>query len=191
LLTFTVSSLPAVQRDSGYGREYRRKTFGKRAVATRVAGSSAGYGIHHSSAWGKGVSGYGKYVGAHLGQAVVKNSLQYGVGGLRKENYHYDRSGERGFFPRTAHALKRTVIVPRRNRPGHTVAAGRLAGNFGGGVISHTTFFPAALSGVGAGLASGGIGLGVDAGANVAREFWPRRNSRVARRHPQKRSTAS
>jgi hypothetical protein len=186
LLTFAVSSLPGVKRDAGYGREYRHKTFGKRALATHAAGSSAGYAIHHSPAWGKGAGGYGKYVGAHLGGMVVKNSLQYGIGGVRKEDYHYQRSGKHGFFPRTAYALKRTVYVPRKNRPGHTVAAGRIAGNVGGGVATH-----AVIGGVGAGVASGGIGLGVDAGANVAREFWPRHHRRTAQRRYPKRSTAT
>jgi hypothetical protein len=186
LLTFAVSSLPGVnKRNAGYGREYRNKTFGKRALATHAAGSSAGYAIHHSPAWGKGAGGYGKYVGAHLGGMVVKNSLQYGIGGLRKEDYHYQRSGKRGFFPRTAYALKRTVYVPRKNRRGHTVAAGRLAGNVGGGMATH-----AVIGGLAGGVASGGIGLGVDAGANVAREFWPRRNHRhTARVQRPKRST--
>lgn len=184
LLSFAVSSLPAVQPHSANAREYRHKTFGKRAVATHAAASSAGYGIHHSPAWGKGAGGYGKYVGAHMGGMVVKNSLQYGIGGLRKENYHYTRSGKHGFFPRTAYALKRTVYVPRKNRPGHTVAAGRIAGNVGGGVATH-----AVVGSVAGGVATGGIGLGVDAGANVAREFWPHKHHRrTAQIHHLKRA---
>ncbi|HUS08005.1 MAG TPA: hypothetical protein VMZ52_17015 [Bryobacteraceae bacterium] len=170
-----VTLLPAVEGHHPYRDEYRHKTFGKKALAAHSAKSTAGYAVHHSPAWGKGPAGYGKYMGAHLGGMVVKNSLQYGIGGLRKEDYHYTRSGKHGFLPRAGYALRRTVWVPGRHRPGHTVAAGRIAGNFGGAAV------PAIVTGVGAGIASGGIGLGADAGANMAREFWPRRRHRPRR----------
>jgi hypothetical protein len=43
---------------------------------------------------------------------------------------------------------------------------------------------PASAAGIGAGVASGGIGLGADVGMNMAREFWPRKHHRrkIARR---------
>jgi hypothetical protein len=48
----------------------------------------------------------------------------------------------------------------------------------GAGMVSRA-WQPASTAGVGAGLASGGIGLGADVGYHVAREFWPR-HRRVA-----------
>lgn len=53
------------------------------------------------------------------------------------------------------------------------MAAGRIAGNIGGGLVSRA-WQPASAAGIGAGLARGGIGLGADVGFHVAREFWPR-----------------
>ena len=69
--------------------------------------------------------------------------------------------------------MKSTFIVPGTNKPGKTVALGKVSGNPGAGMVSQA-WLPAA--GIGAGLASGGIGLGADVGANVAREFWPRKH---------------
>jgi hypothetical protein len=59
---------------------------------------------------------------------------------------------------------------------------GRIAGNMGAGVISRA-WQPASVAGFGAGLASGGIGMGADVGVHVAREFWPpgKPKRRVAR----------
>jgi hypothetical protein len=54
------------------------------------------------------------------------------------------------------------------------LAAGRIAGNIGGGLVSRA-WQPASAASIGAGLASGGIGIGADVGIHVAREFWPQR----------------
>lgn len=74
--------------------------------------------------------------------------------------------------PRVKYAVKSTFIVRRTNKPGKTVALGRVSGNMGAGMLSRA-WMPAAS--VGGGVASGGIGLGADVGANVAREFWPQK----------------
>jgi hypothetical protein len=106
----------------------------------------------------------------------VKHGIQFGVAGLRHEDLHYQRSNKHGVLPRMAYAAKRTFIVPKKNRGGKkTVAASRIAGNMGAGMISRA-WQPASAAGVGAGLASGGIGLGADVGVNMAREFWPRKH---------------
>jgi hypothetical protein len=66
--------------------------------------------------------------------------------------------------------------VPRtKDRRGKTVALGRISGNMGAGMLSRA-WMPAAT--VGGGVASGGIGLGADVGANVAREFWPQKKKK-------------
>ena len=78
------------------------------------------------------------------------------------------------------YAVKHTFIVPKTNKRGKkTVALGRISGNMGAGMISQA-WAPAAS--VGAGVASGGIGLGADVGVNMAREFWPRKHKRQIRR---------
>jgi len=108
--------------------------------------------------------------------------VESGVGGLHHEDLHYHRSNLHGTMPRLGYAVKSTFWVPRNNRPGHTVALGRVSGNMGSGLISRA-WMPASAAGVGAGVATGGIGIGADVGVNVAKEFWPRHNKRrTARR---------
>jgi hypothetical protein len=101
-----------------------------------------------------------------------------GVAAAHHENLHYQRSNLQGKWPRVKYAVKSTFIVPKTNRPGKkTFALGRVSGNLGAGLISRA-WQPASAAGLGAGLASGGIGLGADVGVNVAREFWPQKKKR-------------
>jgi hypothetical protein len=123
------------------------------------------------------VGGFSKRFASALGQHALKYGIQSGVAGIRHEDLHYQRSNLQGTWPRMKYAVKSTFIVPRKNRPGKTVATSRIAGNFGAGMISRA-WQPASAAGIGAGLASGGIGLGADVGVNVAREFWPQHKSK-------------
>ena len=159
----------------------------KRVVDGRVAAqTAAGAGIgtlrNTPHEWGQGVGGFGKRFASGLGRHVLKTGIQAGVGGLHHEDLHYHRSNLHGTFPRLGYAVKTTFWVPRKNRPGHTVALGRLSGNMGSGLISRV-WMPASTAGLGAGVATGGIGIGADVGMNVAKEFWPQHhNRRTARR---------
>jgi hypothetical protein len=84
------------------------------------------------------------------------------------EDLHYHRSTKTGFAPRLGHALKSSVITRNTRNGKHRAAVGRLSGHAAAGAFSQ-----AALH-AGSGAATAGIGLGAEAGANVAREFWPR-----------------
>jgi len=155
----------------------RRNLYGKRAIGE--SGAIAGFGTLRNSPheWGRGIGGFGKRFVSHLGQHALKETIQLGVSAWHHENLHYQRSNLQGTLPRMRYAVAHTFIVPRTNRPGKTVALGRISGNIGAGLISRA-WQPASAAGVGAGLASGGIGLGAEVGANMAREFWPHKEHR-------------
>ena len=162
-------------------RELRHRAVGRRALAGSAVSAGVGQLRNSPHEWGRGPLGYVKRFGSHLGQHVAKESIQFGVAALRHEDLRYRRSHLQGTWPRVRYAVKSTFLVPRANKPGRTVALSRLSGNLGAGMLSRV-WQPASTAGVGAGLASGGIGLGADVGANVAREFWPRKE-----RHPRPR----
>ena len=163
-------------------REYRRAAVGKRAIATAGAHAAINQARNSPHEWGQGATGFVKRFGSSLGQHVAKETIQLGVAAAHHENLHYQRSNLQGTWPRVKYAVKSTFIVPRTNKPGKTVALGRVSGNLGAGLLSRA-WQPASAAGLGAGLASGGIGLGADVGVNVAREFWPqKKHPRLARR---------
>ena len=160
-------------------RDYRHRLAGKGAIAKVTAGAGFKHLRNSPQQWGRGPGGFVKRLGSGLGHHAVNETIQFGVASWRHENLHYQRSNRQGKWPRLKHAVKRTFIVPRTNRRGKTVALGRISGNMGAGMVSQA-WQPAA--GVGAGLATGGIGLGAAVGSNVVREFWPRKHRKVGRR---------
>jgi hypothetical protein len=176
------ASAGAVAPKHSQTRELRHNAVGKRAVVGAGASAAVGTARNSPHEWGRGAAGMGKRFGSSLGQHAIKEGIEYGVGHALHENLHYQRSNKHGTLPRMAYAVKRTFIVPKTNRRGKkTVAGGRIAGNVGAGVISRA-WQPASAGGLGAGLATGGIGLGADVGVNMAREFWPRQHQRAKRR---------
>ncbi len=165
---------------------YRHRVLGKEAITGSAAAATFGTLRNHPHEWGKGPAGFAKRFASHMGQHAIKSGIEMGVAGIRHENLHYQRSNLHGTWPRMKYAVVHTFIVPRTNKPGKTVAVSRISGNIGAGLISRA-WQPASAAGLGAGLASGGIGIGAEVGANMAREFWPRKHARVrklsSRRH--------
>jgi hypothetical protein len=160
-------------------REYRHSLYGPRAVGGSAAAATFGTLRNRPHEWGGGPAGFAKRFASHLGQHAVKETIQLGVATWHHEDLHYHRSNLHGTLPRMKYALVSTFIVPKTNRPGkETVALGRISGNLGAGLISRA-WQPASTAGIGAGLASGGIGLGAEVGVNMAREFWPRKHRHV------------
>ena len=160
-------------------QEYRRAVVSKQSLVRSAASAAYGQIRDRPKEWGQGAAGYVKRFGSSVARGAVKQGIQLGVSTWHHENLHYQRSDLQGTWPRVQYAVKSTFIVPRTDKPGKTFAAGRVAGNVGAGVISRA-WQPASTAGLGAGLASGGIGIGADVGLNVAREFWPRKKQQTA-----------
>ena len=189
VLVLPVSAVQPAKGRRETAREYRHRLVNKRSLGMAGASAALGQIRNHPHEWGQGPAGFAKRFGSALGTHMVKETIQFGVATWHHEDPHYYRSNLHGTMPRLEYAVKSTFIVPRTDRPGKTVAASRLSGAFGAGLISRA-WQPASTAGIGAGVASGGIMLGADVGMNVAREFWPRKARRVAysrRRRPVKR----
>lgn len=82
------------------------------------------------------------------------------------------------------------VVVTHKTDGNHrrTVNAGEISGAVGSGLISRL-WQPASTRAVAAGFASAGITMGVDAGQNVVREFWP--EIRHPHRHGEQKAIVS
>jgi len=163
--------------------EYRHKVLSRQAAGRAAATGAFNSARHYPREWGGGAGGFAKRAGSSFAQHAVAGGIELGVGALHHEDLHYHRSNLQGTWPRLKYAVKSTFIVPRTNKPGKTLATGRIAGQMGGGIISRA-WMPASAGGIGAGVASGGIGLGADVGVHVAKEFWPKGKpkTRTARR---------
>ncbi len=182
LLTLaSVSKLAAETPSQPSSREYMKQAVTAGAVLRAVMGAAITQATNTPSEWGQGAAGLGRRLGSAFAKHLVKKAIQFPVAKIRHEALGYEPSTEPGFKPRLRHALLATVITRKTTTGKKTVAAGEISGAIGSGLISRL-WQPASVRTVSAGFTSGGITLGVDAGSNVVREFWPEI------RHPRSRA---
>ena len=165
------TAVPSKQQHP-YRRHWKHETFGKQAVTGVAAGAGVAQLRHSPRGFGGGAAGFGKRIGSGFATHSVKTTVEHAVATPLHEKLHYERSTKHGFGPRFGHALKSTVITRNTKTGKHTPAAGRLAGHAAAGAVSQAWLT------AGSGASTAGLGLAADAGANVAREFWPRHHKR-------------
>jgi hypothetical protein len=151
---------------------YVKQTFNKSGAARTVAGAGFEQATGAPHEWGGGMQGFGKRLASGFGSHIVKHTIQYPIAKFRHEHVGYIRSDEKGVGPRMKHALLATVITPRTDREGNTIATGHIAGALGAGFISRL-WQPERLHTVASGFSTAGLIFVADAGGNVLREFWP------------------
>jgi hypothetical protein len=159
---------------------YVKHTFGPKATIMAGAGAAVNQANDTPHEWGQGAAGFGRRLASAFGKHLVHKAIQYPIARLRHEEFGYHPSGKQGFGPRLKYALVGTVMTHKTTTGDRTVAAGQISGAIGSGLVSRL-WQPTSVSSVASGFASGGITLGVDAGLNVVKEFWP--NIRHPRRH--------
>jgi len=171
IISLTLVGL-ATAAENPKGKKYVKDTFSPAAAGKAAMGAAITQGTNTPSEWGQGAAGFAKRFGSAFGKHLVARGIKYPVSKAFHEEFGYERSTKAGFGPRMEHALISTVITRKTTTGKKTVAKGELAGAFGSGLISRL-WQPASTRTVGLGFMSGGISLGVDAGGNVLREFWP------------------
>jgi hypothetical protein len=187
LVVVVVSRLAmAADRAPSPRKEIQKKTIGKRALLGAAAGAGIQQAQNSPHEWGQGWAGLGKRFASGVGKHGVKSAIQVTVGTIRHEELSYRPSGKSGFGPRVEYALVSTVVTRKTTTGKKTFASGEVSGAVGAGFISRL-WQPVRLHTVGSGIGSVGITLGVDAGMNVTREFWPEirhpRQARARREH--------
>jgi hypothetical protein len=171
----------AVRKSHPYRTRWKRTTFGKTAVGRVTAGAAINHVRKKPAKYGGGVAGFGKRLGAGFATNAVSKTVEHGVAAKLHEDLNYHRSNKKGIAPRLGYALKRTVITRNTRTGKRRPAAGRIAGHAAAGA------FTQGLLAAGSGASTAGVGLAADAGANVVREFVPRRKSHSSRRVSRRR----
>lgn len=150
----------------------KERTVGGRALGRVGVSAAFSHAFNTPDEWGRNIGGLGKRVGSSFGILAIKNSVQYTVGYLRHEEFGYQASGKVGFKPRLTYALLSTVRTRDTRSHERKWATGRISGVLASGMISRI-WQPVRLRTVSSGFSSAGVSLGIDAGTNVLREFWP------------------
>jgi len=121
--------------------------------------------------WGTGLSGAEKRAASLYGQFVIGDIIERSVKAIDKENTRYRRLGHGNFFLRFEHAVAFTVVA-RKPDGGFTPAYATLANDYGSWAIA-TLWSPRSLRGPESIVEWGTGNVGVRAGGNFLREFWP------------------
>ena len=121
--------------------------------------------------WGQGGSGYGKRFVSTVACSGIHGALAFGLDSTLHEDPRYFRSTGAGFWSRTAHAFRETILT-HTDRGTETISLWRFGSAYGAAYLSNQ-WYPDRLNTVGLDFAEGSLQLGVDAAKNLAAEFWP------------------
>ncbi|MCU1232571.1 MAG: hypothetical protein JWP63_538 [Candidatus Solibacter sp.] len=121
--------------------------------------------------WGQGGAAYGKRVASTAGWSGIHSVLAFGLDTTLHQDPRYYRSLNRGFWRRTGHALRGTVVT-RTDRGGETISTWRIGSAYGSAFLSNL-WYPDRLNTVKLGMIQGSVGLGFGLVGNIGAEFWP------------------
>ena len=177
-----IAQTPAALDVSGKLRYHAERTFSPGALA--MSGVKAGYSqlTDSPTEWGQGGAGYSKRVGSSIASSAVRAGLAFGLDSALHQDPRYYRSDSTGFWPRTAHALRGTILT-RTDSGGETLSTWRLGSAYGAAFISNQ-WYPDRYHTVRHGFVSGSTRLGFDVVKNVIAEFWPDMKKKISRRKP-------
>jgi hypothetical protein len=149
-----------------------------------MAGSAAYAGILQEldapEEWGQGAGAYGERFVSTVGCSAIHAALAFGLDSTLHQDPRYFRSRNPGFWRRTGHALRGTILT-RTDGGGETLSTWRLGSAYGAAFLSNL-WYPNRLDTVGLGVAQGSLRLGFDFVSNVASEFWPDLRRKILRR---------
>lgn len=130
--------------------------------------------------WGQGGSGYGKRFASTAACSGIHSALAFGLDSTLHEDPRYFRSAGGGFWRRTGHAFRGTILT-RTDRGTETLSIWRLGSAYGTAYLSNQ-WYPGRLNTVRLGFAEGSLQLGFDLVSNLASEFWPDLKRKILRR---------
>ena len=130
--------------------------------------------------WGQGAGAYGKRFGSTLAWSGIHSARAFGLDSTLHQDPRYFRSGDGGFWRRSGHALRGTMLT-RTDSGAETVSTWRIGSAYGAAFLSNQ-WYPDRLNTVRLGLIQGSVTLGFDLIGNLGSEFWPDIKRKVLRR---------
>ena len=139
-------------------------------------------GLDSPEEWGQGAGAYGQRLASTLGASSIHAVLAFGLDSTLHQDPRYFRSRDTGFWRRTAHALRGTILT-RTDSGGETVSTWRLGSDYGSAFLSNQ-WYPDRVNTVRRGAMQGSLHLGFDFVSNLGAEFWPDIKGKILRRKP-------
>jgi len=152
------------------------------SIAGTVAYAGILQGVGSPAEWGQGGGAYGKRLASTVGGSAIHGVLAFGLDSTLHQDPRYFRSRNIGFWRRTGHALRGTVLT-RTDRGGETLSTWRIGSAYGAAFLSNQ-WYPDRLNTVRRGLQQGSLRLGFDLVSNLGAEFWPDLKHKFLHRKP-------
>jgi hypothetical protein len=151
-----------------------------------MAGSAAYAGLLQTigtpEEWGRGTGAYSKRFASTVGYSGIHAVLAFGLDSTLHQDPRYFRSRSTGFWRRTAHALKGTILT-RTDSGRETLSTWRLGSAYGAAFLSNQ-WYPDRLNTVRLGALQGSLQLGFDFASNLGAEFLPDLKRKILHRKP-------
>lgn len=164
-----------------------KRLFSVEAITSTLPGAALEQLHDWPGEWGKHGSGFAKRVGSLYAQFVIGVGIEDGVKAVDHEDTHFNRLGHGNFFRRTGHVVTGTLLA--RKPDGRRIPAWSIAASSYGSWGIATLWSPREYRNARSIAEWGTAGIGVTAGLNLLREFWPDMKSLF--RKPQARSNQS
>jgi hypothetical protein len=152
------------------------------ALAESAAYAGLLQGFDTPREWGQGAGAYGKRFASAVGASAIHGALAFGLDSTLHQDPRYFRSRDSGFWRRTAHAFRGTILT-RTDTGGETLSTWRLGSAYGAAFLSNE-WYPDRLNTVGEGALQGSLRMVFDLVSNVGSEFWPDVSRKIRRRKP-------
>ena len=159
---------------------HARNTFAPLSLAGLAAYAAVLQQANAPEEWKQGAEGYGKRFGTMVAWSGIHGALAFGLDSTLHQDPRYFRSSDKGFWRRSGHALRGTILT-RTDRGGETLSTWRLGADYGSAFLSNM-WYPARLNTVRLGFIQGSVTLAFDLAGNLASEFWPDVKRKVLRR---------
>ncbi|MGC9950273.1 MAG: hypothetical protein ABSF64_28235 [Bryobacteraceae bacterium] len=159
---------------------HAQNAYGPLAMAGIAAYAGFLQEINSPAEWGQGAAGYGERFGSTLAWSGIHGTLAFGLDSALHEDPRYYRSLSTGFWRRSAHALRETLLT-RTDTGGETVSVWRIGSAYGAAYLSNL-WYPARLDTAREGFLDGSITLGFGVATNLGSEFWPDIKAKIFRR---------
>lgn len=130
--------------------------------------------------WGQGGAAYSKRFASTLAWSGIHSTLAFGLDTALHQDPRYYRSRSPGFWRRSAHALRGTILT-RTDAGGETFSTWRIGSAYGAAFLSDL-WYPARLDTARQGFVDGSLGLGFSLASNLGSEFWPDLKRKLHRR---------
>lgn len=150
---------------------HAESTYGPMAILSFASYAGFLQEINSPAEWGPGAGAYGTRFASTVAWSGIHSTLAFGLDSVLHQDPRYYRSLGKGFWRRSAHALRCTILT-RTDSGGETISTWRIGSAYGAAYLSNL-WYPARLDTALQGFINGSLGLGLSLASNLGAEFWP------------------